>query len=265
MYLKAHFREWTCHVQFCCDGGEGGGTCVWASGLWKRPHRANLQFWYGSFTMHLFWPFKRNRLLLKNKNLSEEMINTLNLIHKLVSTPAFGCENQWKPNYKIKISSKSSVHIFCILLYTVPPTGSCSCSFYFIFFTAAPEKSVDQSKPPVDSWTHPLYGSMGLAVRLACLIADAPDNMLLASLVRGLWAVHATKSNKCTRACIKPLSMSSVHWVCPSWTWHHRPAQSYSSPELISSCPTCPRASRHSTGLRHRWPPGRPPGPTWRW
>lgn len=72
-----------------------------------------------------------HELILQRKKkqlffLSQKMINTLNIINKLVSTPASDCRNEWKSKYKIIISSKSSVHIFFFLyfyLYTVSPTG----------------------------------------------------------------------------------------------------------------------------------------------
>lgn len=86
-----------------------------------------------------------------------------------------------------------------------------------------------------------------------------------ASLVHALWALHMVKSHECTRSHLTPLSMSSVHWVCPSLTSRRPLVQSYSSPGPTNSCPTCLRVSRRSTAPRRRWRPGRPPGRTWRW
>lgn len=76
---------------------------------------------------------------------------------------------------------------------------------------------------------------------------------------------HRTQSHECALSWITPPSTSSVRWVCLSLAWRRPRAQSCSSPELTSSCPTCLRVSRRSTRPRRRWPPGRPRGQTWRW
>lgn len=172
-------------------------------------------------------------------------------------------ENQ---NIKLKYHLN---HLYIFFLYFIctqcPLLVGCFL-FFFVFLTAAPEKSVDQSNPPIDSWTCPSSSELRVvAVLLACLLAAIWDDMPTASLVLALWALHAKKSHECTQSHLTPLSMSSVRWVCLSLTWHRPQVQSYSSPGLISSCPTCLRASRRSTRPHHRWRPGRLPGRTWRW
>lgn len=166
-------------------------------------------------------------------------------------------ENQ---NRKLKYHLNHLYIFFSVFyLYTVSPTGR----FFLLQLLRKAWISpnlplVPEPVPHPASWGH--WQSF-----FACLLVDTREDMPTASLVHTLRALHVIKSHKCTQSHLTPLSMSSVHWVCPSLAWHRPLVQSYSSPGLISSCQTCLRVSRHSTRPRRRWHPGRPPGRTWRW
>lgn len=98
MYLKALSQPYIAvngpvMLNFAVTEVRGGvGVCVWGSGLRECPIRHTTGQIY-SFDMvhlqHVSFDSLKETAFYKKKKHSEKMINTLNHIHKLVSTPAF--------------------------------------------------------------------------------------------------------------------------------------------------------------------------------
>lgn len=134
-----------------------------------------------------------------------------------------------------------------MFLYTVSPTGR-FCSLQLLR-----KARLSPSSPPVGSQNlRALSTSNGKVPSVCLLVFFFPARL---------------PEERCPLIgrCLTLLCTSSVSWACLSLAWRHPPAQSYSSPGRISSCPPWSRASRRSRAPRRKWRPGRRPVRSWQW